>query len=872
MKTNNSSDSFDANLQDWVEALENTILSDGKSFSEDLVTRIINEAKNLGLNIEDSSLYPFKNSVPKDMELEYPGDLDKELQIRHLIRWNSLVMVLKANQNEDLGGHISTYSSASTLYEVGFNHFFRGADNQLGDLVYFQGHSSPGIYARSFLEKRLSSEQLNNFRQEVNKNGLSSYPHPWLMPDYWQFPTVSMGLGPIFSIYQAHVIKYLENRKLIPNIESRKVWAFCGDGEMDEPESMGAISLAGREGLSNLIFVVNCNLQRLDGPVRGNSKIITELAKQFSSAGWNVVNLIWGRKWDDLIQTDKAGLLQEIMNKTVDGEYQNFKSKGGGYTREKFFGKNEEVYERVSKMSDKEIESLNRGGHDPIKVFNAYNQAYIEKDRPTVILAFTIKGYGIGTKQADNAAHQVKKLTKENLASFIENFNLQKEMIDLEDPDFIELNPEDELFKYLTNRRKELGGFLPKRNVSDQKLIPEEALFEEFEDSQERKQSTTMIFVRLLTKLLRDKQISKNVVPIVPDEARTFGMDGLFRQFGIYSSVGQKYEPEDADQVMFYKESKTGVLLEEGINEAGAFSAWLALATSYSNNNLPMIPFYIYYSMFGFQRIHDLAWAAGDSRAKGFLLGATSGRTTLNGEGLQHQDGHSHILAGTIPNCRSYDPCFSYEISTIIREGIKDMYELNNDRYYYITLMNENYSHPARPSGITDEMIMKGAYCYSSDTIPQIRILASGLTLNFALEAQQTLKKYSIKAEIWSVTSFNELYRDGIRAERVNRLFQKSDKSYAEQCFGQNIPTIAVSEYQRSYAEQIRQWVNGDYLVLGTDGFGRSDTRKKLRSFFEISSEHLIINTLNMLGKNKEAEEFKQTNKILISKEAPWEK
>ena len=872
MKIDKLPDSVSTDLQEWVEALENVLLSEGKAFSEELLARLLNEAKNLGLNVEDSQLFPFKNSVPKDLELNYPGDLQKELQIRHLIRWNSLVMVLKANKTEDLGGHISTYSSASTLYEVAFNHFFKGSEDQLGDLIYFQGHSSPGIYARSFLEKRLSYEQLNNFRQEIKKEGLSSYPHPWLMPNYWQFPTVSMGLGPIFAIYQAHIMKYLENRELIPTVNNRKVWAFCGDGEMDEPESMGAIGLAGREGLDNLIFVINCNLQRLDGPVRGNSKIITELAKQFSSAGWNVVNLIWGRKWDDLIQTDKDGLLQEIMNKTVDGEYQNFKSKGGEYTRKNFFGKSEEVYNRVSKMSDEEIESLNRGGHDPIKVFNAYNQAYLEKRRPTVVLAFTIKGYGIGSKQADNATHQVKKLTKENLSSFVENFDLPKDKIDFDNPDFIQLDSKDDLFKYLIERRKSLGGFLPKRDVSKTKLIPEPALFDEFIDPLERKQSTTMIFVKVLTKLLRDKKIGKSIVPIVPDEARTFGMDSMFRQFGIYSSVGQKYEPEDANQVMFYKESKSGVLLEEGINEAGAFSAWLALATSYANNNLPMIPFYIYYSMFGFQRIHDLAWAAGDSRAKGFLLGATSGRTTLNGEGLQHQDGHSHILAGTIPNCRSYDPCYAYEVAAIIEEGIRDMYELNNDRYYYLTLMNENYHHPARPKNVTNDMIMKGAYVYFKSKSPMLRILASGLTLNFALEAKEILREFGVMVDVWAITSFNELYREGIEFDRQKQLLGNEKKSYVEKCFHLNLPTISVSEYQRSYGEQIRKWINGEYLVLGTDGFGRSDTREKLRDYFEISTKHLVINALRMSGKTKEANKFVEDNNISISEEAPWKK
>ena len=863
---------FNEDFQEWLEALENVILSDGSDYAKDLLNKVFNEAKFKGIHLDGLLDPSFKNTIPSDQELPYPGDWHKEEQIRHLIRWNSLVMVLKANKELDLGGHISTYASACTLYEVGFNHFFKGSDNQLGDLVYYQGHSSPGIYARSFLEKRLSKLQLENFRQEISGNGLSSYPHPWLMPEYWQFPTVSMGLGPIFAIYQAHIMKYLESRELIKADPNRKVWVFCGDGEMDEPESLGAIGLAGREKLNNLIFVINCNLQRLDGPVRGNSKIITELAKQFSGAGWNVVNLIWGRKWDDLVNSDKNGLLQKIMDETVDGEYQNFKSKGGKYTRENFFGKNEEVLKRISHLSDEEIQSLNRGGHDPIKVFNAYNQAYIEKEKPTVILAFTIKGYGVGAKQADNATHQVKKLTKDNLKDFIDYFNIPKDEVDLENPDFIDLSKREELFDYLIEQRRQLGGFLPSRKPSKKKLTPEMSSFDGFNEVTEREQSTTMVFVRLLTKLLRDKNIGQNIVPIVPDEARTFGMDGLFRQFGIYSSVGQKYEPEDSDQVMYYKESKQGVLLEEGINEAGAFSAWLALATSYANNNLPMIPFYIYYSMFGFQRIHDLAWAAGDSRAKGFLLGATSGRTTLNGEGLQHQDGHSHILAGTIPNCRSYDPCYAYEVAAIIEEGIKDMYELNNDRYYYLTLMNENYHHPARPKNITNDMIMKGAYLYSRNIKPKLRILASGLTLNFALKAQTVLDSYGVKVDVWSITSFNELYRDGIKTERGNRLNNEKNKAYVEECFGSKLATIAVSEYQRSYGEQIRKWVNGDYVVLGTDGFGRSDTRQKLRDFFEISTEHLVINALIMLGKNSEANKFIEKNQIIISKEAPWQK
>ena len=861
---------FNTELKEWIEALENTILSDGKEYSKELLKALFTEASLKGIVLDELNDPSFKNTVQSDEELPYPGNWDFEEKIRHFIRWNSLLMVLKANKDDDLGGHISTYSSAATLYEVGFNHFFRGSDKQLGDLIYFQGHSSPGIYARSFLEGRLKKSQIENFRKEIKGKGLSSYPHPWLMPDYWQFPTVSMGLGPIFGIYQAHIMRYLEKRGLIEEIEDRKVWVYCGDGEMDEPESMGAISLAGRENLNNLVFVINCNLQRLDGPVRGNSKIVTELAKQFKGAGWNVVNLIWGRHWDDLINNDQNGLLQKIMDETVDGEYQNFKAKGGKYTRDNFFGKNPEVLKMIEKFSDDEVENLNRGGHDPIKVYNAYRLAYENKTKPTVILAFTIKGYGIGSRQADNTTHQVKKLTKENLENFIDKFNLPVKKNNLDNPDFLDLSKHKELNNYLHERRKALGGFIPLRKVSNEKLRANKDTFVSFDDAVEREQSTTMIFVRLLTKLLRDKSIGERVVPIVPDEARTFGMDALFRQFGIYSSEGQKYEPEDADKVMFYRESESGIMLEEGINEAGAFSAWLALATSYSNNQLPMIPFYIFYSMFGFQRIHDLAWAAGDSRAKGFLLGATSGRTTLNGEGLQHQDGHSHILASTIPNCRSYDPCFSYEVSSIIDEGIDDMYVKGNDRFYYLTLMNENYSHPKRPKNATTENIIKGAYKYLENKNPSLRILASGVTLNFAIDAEKELKKLGIFTEIWSVTSFNELYKDGIEVERLNRYENKKSVSYVESCFSECLPTVAVSEYVRAYTNQIRQWVNGDYITLGTDGFGRSDTREELRNYFENNKDHIVVNALFVSGNKDKAEKYIKDKKIDLNSKAPW--
>ena len=590
-------------LKEWAEALENIILSDGEEYASVLLQKVYQEAKLKGLDLKDIFEPSFKNTVSFDEQVDYPGDLKLEEKIRHIIRWNSMLMVLKANEEKELGGHISTYSSAATLYEVGFNHFFKGNDKEPGDLIYYQGHSSPGIYARSFLEGRLTKENLDNFRQEIDGKGLSSYPHPWLMPNYWQFPTVSMGLGPIFGIYQAHILRYLEKRQLLPSSD-RKVWVFCGDGEMDEPESKGAISLAGREQLDNLVFVINCNLQRLDGPVRGNSKIVTELAKEFAAAGWNVINLIWGRKWDDLVNSDKNGVLQQIMNETVDGEYQNFKSKGGKYTRDNFFGKDEEALKMVGGMTDKQIEELNRGGHDPIKVFNAYNRATNSKNKPSVVLAFTVKGYGMGSRQADNAAHQIKKLSKENLQDFVEHFNLPISEKELDNPSYLSLDSKEEK-KYLINQRKKLGGFLPSRKTADEILSPEDGLLDEFSQQSKRELSTTMVFVRILTKLLRDKNIGERVVPIVPDEARTFGMDSLFRQFGIYSSEGQKYEPEDSDKVMFYRESESGKMLEEGINEAGAFSAWLALATSYANHQLPMIPFYIYYSMFGFQRIHD---------------------------------------------------------------------------------------------------------------------------------------------------------------------------------------------------------------------------------------------------------------------------
>ena len=859
-------------LFDWIDALDNLVLFNGREDAKNLISQFISYAETKGLTEENIRSLPFENSISHHEEVDYPGDWDLEEKIRHFIRWNALVTVIKANKTDDLGGHISTYSSAATLYEVGFNHFFRGSNNKPGDMIYFQGHSSPGIYARSFLEGRLSEEQLDNFRREISGKGLSSYPHPWLMPDYWQFPTVSMGLGPIMGIYQAHVMKYLEQRGLLEHDPDRKIWVYCGDGEMDEPESLGSISLAAREKLNNLVFVINCNLQRLDGPVRGNSRIITELGSIFKAAGWNVVNLIWGRRWNDLLDQDTTGALRWVMNNTVDGEYQNFKAKGGAYTRKHFFGKHPDALKLVENMTDQEIEDLNRGGHDPQKVFNAYKKAYEVTDRPTVILSFTIKGYGIGSRQADNTTHQVKKLSLDNLREFKDKFNLPVNESELESLPYLNFPKNSKELKYLKKKREDLGGYLPARTPKKSKLqFSTNEYFENFENLSKREMSTTMVFVQLLTNMLRDKKIGQHIVPIVPDEARTFGMDGLFRQFGIYSREGQKYEPEDADKVMWYRESKDGVMLEEGINEAGAFSAWLALATSYTNHALPMIPFYIYYSMFGFQRVHDLAWAAGDSRAKGFLLGATSGRTTLNGEGLQHQDGHSHIFAQTIPNCKSYDPCFDYELATIIKCGIDDMYVKNNDNFYYLTLMNENYLHPSRPKTATDQAILSGAYLFKKTSKPNVRLLASGVTLRFAEKASKILKNFDIHCELWSITSFNELAREGLSSERKILNDEKSEKSYVEKCFQKEIPTLAVSEYQRLYAEQIRRWVNGKYVCLGTDGFGRSDTRENLREFFEIDQNYIVYYALILSERNIEAKKFARDQKLNLKKKNPWQ-
>ena len=809
---------------------------------------------------------PYCNTLAPENEERMPGDMFMERQIRAIVRWNALAMVMRANErNPGIGGHISTFASSATLYDVGFNYFFKGPnkDNE-GDLIYYQGHSSPGIYARSFTEGRFDEEQLDNFRQEVDGNGLSSYPHPWLMPDYWQFPTVSMGLGPIQAIYQAHIMRYLSSRDLMDNSD-RKIWAFLGDGETDEPESLGAISKAGREGLDNLIFVINCNLQRLDGPVRGNGKIIQELEGVFRGAGWNVIKVIWGRHWDPLLQADEDGILQARMDEVVDGEFQNYASRGGDYTRKNFFGKSPELLKMVEHLSDQDIMALNRGGHDPYKVYAAYAEAVKANGKPTVILAKTIKGYAFGASaEAQNATHSVKKLDIESLKKFRDRFGIPIKDEKLADVPYYRPPEESLELRYMRKMRKSLGDPVPQRRATSYTLnIPKLSAFEnQTQSSGERELSTTMSFVRLLSTLCKDKEIGERVVPIVPDEARTFGMEGMFRQMGIYSAVGQLYDPADSNQVMFYREDKKGQMLEEGITESGAFSAWLAAATSYSVNNYPLIPFYIYYSMFGFQRVGDLCWAAGDSQARGFLIGATAGRTTLNGEGLQHQDGHSHLLSSTIPNCVSYDPTYSYELAVIVQDGLRRMYKEMESVFFYITTMNENYQQPEMPKGVEID-IVKGMYLLEDGgageyklTKPlnkdaRLRLLGSGTILREVRKAAEILRKeYSVAVDVWSVTSFNELRRDALAVSRENMLCPDKKPKLpfvTEKLAKQKGPIIAATDYMKAYSDQIREFVPDSYRVLGTDGFGRSDSRERLRHFFEVDSKFVVLAALTDL-------------------------
>lgn len=843
--------------QEWIDALESVIEVGGDNKAHYILEKLIDMARRSGINLPYSANTAYVNTIPVDQQQRITGDQDMEHKLRAYIRWNAMAMVTKANAKPGaVGGHIASFASSATLYDVGFNHFFKGDNHGNGaDLVFFQGHIAPGIYARSFLEGRLTEDQLLNFRFEADGNGLSSYPHPWLMPDYWQFPTVSMGLGPILAIYQARFMKYMEHRE-IKETDGRNVWAYLGDGEMDEPESLGAITLAGREKLDNLTFVINCNLQRLDGPVRGNGKIIQELEAIFRGAGWNVIKVIWGSEWDQLLAKDKNGLLLKRMEEVVDGEYQNYKSKDGAFVREHFFGKYPELLEMVSDMTDEDIWKLSRGGHDPRKVYAAYKQASDHKGQPTVILAKTVKGYGMGEAgEGQNTTHSQKSLNLEHMKVFRDRFNIPVSDEEIADVPFLTLDDDSAEKKYLLERREDLGGFLPKRNnVAPALKTPELNIFSAMlKSTGDREISTTMAFVRILTALIRDKSVGQNIVPIVPDEARTFGMEGLFRSFGIYSSSGQLYEPEDSGKVMWYREDTKGQILQEGINEAGAMAEWVSAATAYSNYNVNMVPFYIYYSMFGFQRVGDLAWLAGDIQAKGFLVGATAGRTSLNGEGLQHQDGHSLIQAGTIPNCVSYDPTYAYEMAVIIHDGFRRMYEEQESVFYYITAMNENYTHPEMPAGV-EQNILKGMYKLKAGGKHKLKaqLLGSGTILREVEAAAELLEQdWNVSANVWSATSFNELARDGMEVDRYNRLHPTADKkrSYVAECLADEAGVIVAStDYIRSYADQIRPWISAPYTVLGTDGFGRSDNREKLRSHFEVDRYHVVVATLNTLA------------------------
>jgi len=849
--------------QEWLDALEAVLEREGPERAHYLLERLVDKARRSGAYIPFSANTAYINTIPPHLEERSPGDAALEERIRSYCRWNAMVMVARANRNDDeLGGHIASFASVGTLFGVGQNHFWHApSDGHGGDLVYFQGHSSPGVYARGLLEGRLSEEQLLSFRREVDGKGVSSYPHPWLMPHYWQFPTVSMGLGPIQAIYMARFLKYLEARGLAKTA-NRKVWVFCGDGEMDEPESLGAISMAAREKLDNLIFIVNCNLQRLDGPVRGNGKIIQELEGEFRGSGWNVIKVIWGSYWDPLLARDTEGRLLRVMEDSVDGEYQNYKANDGAFVRKNFFGKDPKLLEMVSRMTDEDIWRLNRGGHDPHKIYAAYAAAIRHRGQPTVILAKTIKGYGLGKQgQAKNPTHQLKKVDTSTIKEMRDRLRIPIADEKLDELPFYVPSADSPEMKYLHERRKALGGYLPQRRPKADEVpaVPPLSAFEPVlkGSGEGREISTTMAFVRLLTALIRDKDLGKHVVPIVPDEARTFGMEGMFRQLGIYSSEGQKYEPVDKDQVMYYREDKAGQILEEGITEAGAFSSWIAAATSYSHSNRVMVPFFTFYSMFGFQRVGDLAWAAGDQRARGFLLGATAGRTTLNGEGLQHEDGHSHVFSSVIPNCVSYDPTYGYEVAVIVHDGLRRMVTNQEDVFYYITLMNENYEHPAMPPG-AESGIIKGAYLLresKSKAKQRVQLMGSGTILREVLAAAELLESdWGVAADVWSATSFTELRRDGLAAERWNMLHPEGkprislvEKMLKERPPG---PVIAASDYIKTFADQIRPFIPRDrvYRVLGTDGFGRSDSRAKLRYFFEVNRTFVAIAALKALA------------------------
>lgn len=851
------SDADRQETQEWLDALSGVITQEGKERARYLIERLIEDAREDGVDIPYSASTPYLNSIATVDQPNYPGDPEIELRIQAYLRWNAVAMVVRANKHTNVGGHIASYASSATLYDVGFNWFWHAPSAEHGgDLVYFQGHSIPGIYARAFLLGRLTEEQLENFRQEVGGKGLSSYPHPWLMPDFWQFPTVSMGLGPLAAIYQARFMKYLEARNLAKT-SNRKVWAFMGDGEMDEVESRGAIGVAAREKLDNLIFVINCNLQRLDGPVRGNGKIMQELESEFRGAGWNVIKLVWGSAWDALFARDPEGLLKKRMMEVVDGEYQTYKSKNGAWVREHFFN-TPELKALVADWSDDDIWRLNRGGHDIVKIFAAYKQAVEHKGQPTLILAKTIKGFGMGESgEAQNTSHQQKKMSLDALRAFRDRFHIPVPDDKIEELPFIKFEEGSPELNYMRSRRMELGGYLPaRRRTADKLAVPELPAFEALlkASGEGREFSTTMALVRIFNTLLKDKQVGRHVVPIVVDESRTFGMEGMFRQYGIWNQAGQQYVPQDHDQLMFYKESVDGQILQDGINEAGAMADWIAAATAYSAHGVPMIPFYIFYSMFGLQRTMDLCWAAGDSRARGFLIGGTAGRTTLNGEGLQHEDGHSHVLAHTIPNCVSYDPTFSYEVAVIFQDGLRRMYVEQEDVYYYLTVMNENYEHPEMPAGAEADII-KGLYKFKSGVAskaPRVQLMGSGTIFREVIAAAELLRTdWGVESDIWGAPSFNELARDGQDAERWNMLHpletQRLPHVTAKLKDAQG-PVIAATDYIRLYAEQIRAYVPGKFVVLGTDGFGRSDTREALRQHFEVNRHWVVLAALKALA------------------------
>jgi pyruvate dehydrogenase E1 component len=841
---------------EWLESMQSVLRVHGPERAHFLLDRVIDHARRAGAYLPYSPNTAYLNTIPVGQQQPYPGDLALEKRLLAYMRWNAMAMVVHANRKSpEYGGHIATYASSAVLYEVGFNHFWRApSPEHPGDMIFIQGHSSPGIYARAFLEGRLTEAQLRAFRMEVAEDGLPSYPHPRSMPQFWQFPTVSMGLGPMMAIYQARFQRYLEHRGLV-RASDRRIWTFLGDGEMDEPESLGAITLPVREKLDNLIFVINCNLQRLDGPVRGNGKIIQELEASFQGAGWNVIKVIWGTRWDPLLARDTSGLLRKRMEECVDGEYQTFKSRDGAYVREHFFGRYPELRALVANLSDADIWSLNRGGLDHRKVYAAYAAAIAHAGRPTVILAKTVKGFGMGRAgEGQNITHQQKKLDAEDLREFRDRFDIPVADAELDRLPFRKPPPGSPEAQYLQERRRALGGFLPARSAQAPSLaVPGLESFRSFLDgSGERDASTTMILVRLLTQLMRDKSIGSHVVPIVPDEARTFGMEGMFRQFAIYSSVGQLYTPQDADQLMYYREDRKGQILEEGINEAGSLCSWMAAGTAYANHGVQMIPFYLFYSMFGFQRIGDFAWAAGDMQARGFLVGCTAGRTTLAGEGLQHQDGHSHLLASTIPNCVAYDPAFGYELAVIVQDGLRRMFEAQENVYYYLTCMNENYVHPPMPAG-AEAGIIRGLYRLRAARAGALRVqlLGAGTILREVIAAAELLEEqYGVAADVWSVTSFSELRREGLAADRWNRLHPGAGRRrcHVELSFeGIAGPFVAATDYMKTVADQIRGWVPGRYVVLGTDGYGRSDGRAALRHHFEVDAKHIAHAALRAL-------------------------